>query len=87
MNKVPTHQTRLKLESKGRIIHDFAFDRDWPEWRLRSAIEEEMPMLMTVEYEFLKVWKKNIYYDFIPPPDVNELPALRIFAVDNVPMG
>ena len=67
MNKVPTHQTRLKLESKSRIIHDFAFDRDWPEWRLRSAVEEEMPMLMTVEYEFLKVYIEKILYDFIPP--------------------
>ena len=62
VNKVPTHQTRLKLESKGHIIHDFAFDRDWPEWRLRSAIEEEMPMLMTVEYEFLKVLRKKIKF-------------------------
>ena len=55
VDKVPTHQTRLRLEKKGRIIHDFAFDRDWMEWRLHSAIEEEMPMLANGEYEFLKV--------------------------------
>lgn len=55
VTKVPTHKTRLRLESKGRVIHDFAFDRDWEEYRLRSAIEEELPMLMNVEYEFLKV--------------------------------
>lgn len=55
VDKVPTHNTRLRLENKGRIIHDFAFERDWEEWRVRSAIEEEMPMLANGEYEFLKV--------------------------------
>lgn len=53
--KVPTHKSRLRLERKGRVIHDYAFDRSWEEYRLRSAIEEEMPMLMNKEYEFLKV--------------------------------
>ena len=56
VTKVPTHKTRLRLESKGRVIHDFAFDKDWEEYRLRSAIEEELPMLMNREYEFLKVY-------------------------------
>ncbi|XP_028393307.1 uncharacterized protein LOC114517709 [Dendronephthya gigantea] len=54
VDKVPTHQTRLRLEKKGRIIHDFPFDRDWVEWQMCSAIEQEMPMLANGEYEFLK---------------------------------
>ena len=53
--KVPTHKKRLKLESQGRVIHDFAFDRDWNEEELRCLIEQEMPILINQEYEFLKV--------------------------------
>ena len=80
VNKVPTHHTILKLESKSRIIHDFTFDRDSPEC---SAIEEEMPMSMTVEYEFLNVLKKklNLYYGFIPPRHDSSIFA--IVPVDN----
>lgn len=61
MDTVPTHQTRLNLEQKGCVIHDFEFDRDWVEWQMRSAIEDEMPILLNVKYEFVKVRKKLLF--------------------------
>ena len=53
--KVPTHRTRLALEKKGRVIHDFPFKTDWDQFELRAAVERELPVLATRDYEFLKV--------------------------------
>ena len=53
--KVPTHKARLALEKKGRVVHDFPFNRKWNEYELCAAVEKEMPSLLGTEYEFLKV--------------------------------
>ena len=53
--KVPTHKTRLALEKKGRVIHNFPFKTDWDQFELCAAVERELPVLATRDYEFLKV--------------------------------
>ena len=52
---VPTHSTRVMLESGGYVVHSFPFVREWDGVRLRNEIENVFPQLKENGYEYMKV--------------------------------
>ena len=50
INKVPTHNTRLNLEERDLVCHEFPFDKCWDANSLKSAILNRFPKLLLFEY-------------------------------------
>ena len=50
INKVPTHTTRLQLEERELVCHEFPFDKSWDENSLKAAILNRFPKLLLFEY-------------------------------------
>ena len=50
LNKVPTHKTRLNLEERDLVCHEFPFDKCWDANSLKSAILKRFPKLLLFEY-------------------------------------
>lgn len=50
INKVPTHTTRLQLEERELVCHEFPFDKSWDANSLKSAILTRFPKLLLFEY-------------------------------------
>ncbi|KAJ7353883.1 hypothetical protein OS493_031590 [Desmophyllum pertusum] len=42
-NQVPSHTSKVKLEERGLIIHEFPFDRRWTPLDLKRNIESHLP--------------------------------------------
>lgn len=50
INKVPTHATRLQLEERELVCHEFPFDKSWDANSLKAAILNRFPNLLLFEY-------------------------------------
>ena len=50
INKVPTHTTRLQLEERELVCHEFPFDKSWDANSLKAAILNRFPKLLLFEY-------------------------------------
>ena len=50
INKVPTHTTRLQLEERELVCHEFPFDKSWDANSLKAAILNRFPNLLLFEY-------------------------------------
>ena len=50
INKVPTHTTRLQLEERELVCHEFPFDKSWDANSLKTAILNRFPQLLLFEY-------------------------------------
>ncbi|XP_022781701.1 uncharacterized protein LOC111322788 [Stylophora pistillata] len=50
INKVPTHTTRLQLEERELVCHEFPFDKSWDAHSLKAAILNRFPKLLLFEY-------------------------------------
>ncbi|XP_020612138.1 uncharacterized protein LOC110050553 [Orbicella faveolata] len=50
INKVPTHTTRLQLEERELVYHEFPFDKSWDANSLKAAILNRFPKLLLFEY-------------------------------------
>ena len=50
INKVPTHTTRLQLEERELVCHEFPFDKSWGANSLKAAILNRFPNLLLFEY-------------------------------------
>lgn len=51
---VPTHSTRVLLDSKGFVVHSFPFQREWDSRTLTSKIDEAFPMYTLLCFEYMK---------------------------------
>ena len=51
--QVPSHSSKVKLEERGLIIHEFPFNKGWRPLELRENIEKQLPK--NVSFEFMKV--------------------------------
>ena len=58
-NQVPSHATKVKLEERGLIIHEFPFDRRWTPLDLKRNIESQLPR-KDILFDYLKVSMGNI---------------------------
>lgn len=56
---VPTHSTRVLLDSKGFVVHSFPFQREWDSRTLTSKIDEAFPMYTLLCFEYMKVSTGN----------------------------
>lgn len=56
-NQVPSHVSKVKLEERGLIIHQFPFNKDWTHQDLRRNIESQLPR-DDILFEYLKVSDK-----------------------------
>ena len=52
---VPTHSSRVTLESDGFVIHSFPFVREWDNITLKREIENVFPQIQCCGYEYVKV--------------------------------
>ena len=50
INKVPTHTTRLQLEERELVCHEFPFDKSWDANSLKTAVLNRFPKLLLFEY-------------------------------------
>ena len=50
ISKVPTHTTRLQLEERDLLCHEFPFGKSWDANSLKTAILNRFPQLMLFEY-------------------------------------
>ncbi|XP_068684889.1 uncharacterized protein [Montipora foliosa] len=50
INKVSTHTTRLHLEKRELVCHEFPFDKSWDANALKAAILNRFPKLLVFEY-------------------------------------
>lgn len=50
INKVPTHRSRLQLEERELVCHEFPFDKSWDANSLKAAILNRFPKLLVFEY-------------------------------------
>ena len=53
-NQVPSHASKVKLEERGLIIHEFPFDRRWTPLDLKRNIESQLPK-NDILFDYLKV--------------------------------
>ncbi|XP_046857794.1 uncharacterized protein LOC124451201 [Xenia sp. Carnegie-2017] len=51
---VPTHSSRVSLESDGFVIHSFPFVREWDDINLKEEIENVFPQIQNCGYEYVK---------------------------------
>ncbi|XP_028412414.1 uncharacterized protein LOC114535234 [Dendronephthya gigantea] len=51
---VPTHSSRVTLESDGFVIHSFPFVREWDNVTLKREIEKVFPQIQCCGYEYVK---------------------------------
>jgi hypothetical protein len=57
--KVPTHSSRVKLEERQLVCHEFPFNKEWNETSLKNEIFKQFPQLISLE--FVKVTMKLNY--------------------------
>ena len=50
INKVPTHTSRLQLEERELVCHEFPFDKSWDANSLKAAILNRFSKLLLFEY-------------------------------------
>ena len=50
ISKVPTHTTRLQLEERQLVCHEFPFGKSWDANSLKTAILNRFPQLLLFEY-------------------------------------
>ncbi|CAB4022774.1 Hypothetical predicted protein, partial [Paramuricea clavata] len=51
---VPTHSSRVMLESDGYVLHSFPFVRDWDDIHLKKEIEKVFPQIQCCGDEYMK---------------------------------
>ncbi|XP_028413816.1 uncharacterized protein LOC114536664 [Dendronephthya gigantea] len=52
VEKVPTHNSRVKLEERQLVCHEFPFNKDWDEMTLKREIMKQFPQV--INFEFVK---------------------------------
>ena len=52
---VPTHSTRVMLDSKGFVVHSFPFQREWDTQILTRKLAEAFPKYLLLCFEYMKV--------------------------------
>ena len=67
ISKVPTHTTRLQLEDRELVCHEFPFGKSWDANSLKTAILNRFPQLLLFEYvkvgKFpLVLWPETLFY-------------------------
>ncbi|CAB4029286.1 Hypothetical predicted protein [Paramuricea clavata] len=68
---VPTHSSRVMLESDGYVLHSFPFVRDWDDIHLKKEIEKVFPQIQCCGYEYMKA----LYGKLVSP---NLAPGVRM---------
>ena len=53
IDKVPTHNSRVKLEERQLVCHEFPFKKEWDEATLKNEIFKQFPQL--ISFVFVKV--------------------------------
>ena len=53
IEKVPTHSSRVKLEERELVCHEFPFDKEWDEATLKNEILKQFPTM--INFDFVKV--------------------------------
>ena len=53
--RVPTHSTRVMLDSQGFVVHGFPFVRKWDARTLEMKIVEAFPKHTLLTFEYMKV--------------------------------
>ena len=48
--KVPTHNSRVKLEERQLVCHEFPFNKEWNEASLKNEIFKQFPQLISLEF-------------------------------------
>jgi hypothetical protein len=48
--KVPTHNSRVKLEERQLVCHEFPFNKEWNEASLKDEIYKQFPQLISMEF-------------------------------------
>ena len=48
--KVPTHNSRVKLEERQLVCHEFPFNKEWNEAALKNEIFKQFPQLISLEF-------------------------------------
>jgi ribosomal protein S27E len=51
--QVPSHSSKVKLEERELIIHEFPFNKGWTPLELRENVEKQLPK--NVPFQFMKV--------------------------------
>lgn len=65
-NQVPSHTSKVKLEERGLIIHEFPFDRRWTPLDLKRNIESHLP-------------RDDILFDYLKVSESKSNQCLRLF--------
>ena len=79
INKVPTHTTRLQLEERELVCHEFPFDKSWDAHSLKAAILNRCPKLLLFEY--VKVGNFALWYNFKHCSTFNALIISLLFSL------
>ena len=79
INKVPTHTTRLQLEERELVCHEFPFDKSWDAHSLKAAILNRFPKLLLFEY--VKVGNFALWYKFKHCSTFNALIISLLFSL------
>ena len=53
IEKVPTHSSRVKLEERELVCHEFPFNKEWDEATLKNEILKQFPTM--INFDFVKV--------------------------------
>ncbi len=48
--KVPTHNSHVKLEERQLVCHEFPFNKEWDEALLKNEIFKQFPQLISLEF-------------------------------------
>ena len=53
IEKVPTQSSRVKLEERELVCHEFSFNKEWDEATLKNEILKQFPAM--INFNFVKV--------------------------------